>query len=345
MRILVVKLTSMGDVLHLAPALTDLQKQYPSVIVDWMVEGSFAEIPRWHPCVDRVISVSTRKWRSLNKSNVSEFFEFWTLLRKESYDVIIDAQGLMKSAVFARFAKRAKNGVRAGFSGDSIKESPAARLYTKKVKVSRDLHAVERLRLLMAGCFNYSLPMTELDYGLRVPKKNPPATNTIMLFHGTTWASKHLPQQHWRDIAVLAGEDGYKVVLAWGSEVEHLRAQWIAQDLSHVSVLPRTSLSQLASIISSVAGAIAVDTGLGHMAAAFGVPCVSVYGATDATLTGAVGKGQKHIQSAISCSPCLLKNCPKLSNDVVDPPCYISTNNNKKVSPEAIWQSLYEQIV
>lgn len=335
----------MGDVLHLAPALTDLRKQHPKVIVDWMVEGSFAEIPAWHPSVDRVIKVSTRKWRKFSRSNIAEFLAFWKELRKESYDVIIDAQGLMKSAVFSRFAKCASGGVRAGFSGDSIKESPAAKLYSKKVAVDRKLHAVDRLRVLMAGSFDYSVPQSPLDYGLRLTKKSSGDDNTIMLFHGTTWDSKHLPNQRWREIAMLAGDDGYKVKLAWGNDKERERAEWVAQDLSHVSVLPRSNLTELATIVSGIAGAIAVDTGLGHMAAAFGVPCVSVYGATDASLTGAVGQNQTHIQSQESCSPCLLKHCPKLTSEVVNPPCYAASKGNAGVSAEAIWQSLYEQIV
>ena len=345
MRILVVKLTSMGDVLHLAPALTDLRKHYPDVTVDWMVEGSFAEIPTWHPSVDRVIKVSTRKWRKFSKANCAEFLAFWRELRQESYDVIIDAQGLMKSAVFSRFAKCSTRGVRAGFSGDSIKESPAALLYSKKIVVDRQLHAVERLRALFAGSFDYSKPTSSLEYGLGLNKKIRDDSDAIMLFHGTTWDSKHLPKQLWRDIAELIGDDGYKVKLAWGNDSEYERAKWIARDLSHVSVLPRTNLTDLALTLSGVAGSIAVDTGLGHMAAAFGVPCVSVYGSTNAALTGAVGKNQMHIQSQLSCSPCLLKQCPKLNAQVLDPPCYLATNSNKKVSADAIWQSLYEQIV
>lgn len=345
MRVLVVKLTSMGDVLHLAPALTDLRQQHPNAIVDWMVEGVFSEIPTWHPSVDRVITVSTRQWRKLNKNNVLEFLAFWRLLRAERYDVIIDAQGLMKSAVFGRFAKTTKKGIRAGFSGDSIKESPAAWLYCKKVVVDRNLHAVERLRALFSGSFNYPNPQSGLDYGLQLKKKASDDRASIMLFHGTTWDSKHLPNTLWRDIARLIGDDGYQVKLAWGNEAERERAQWIAQDLPHATVLPRTNLTELAHTIKGIAGAIAVDTGLGHMAAAFGVPCVSIYGSTDARLTGAIGDNQYHIQSSLSCSPCLLKQCPKLSMSVTEPPCYGVTSGNSEISAEAIWQSLYENIV
>jgi len=296
----------MGDVLHLMPALSDLMAAQSNVVVDWMVEDSFAEIPTWHPSVDRVIKVSTRRWRSLRWQNLKEFFAFVKELRGQPYDLVIDAQGLMKSAAIARFAKLEKGGVRAGFSGRSIKES---------------------------------LSSETLNYSLKLPKslkslKSKQAQNTIMLFHGTTWATKHLPNQLWRDIADLACDDGYKVLLAWGNEAERKRANWVAELRSEITVLDRSTLTDLAHTIASIDGAIAVDTGLGHMAAALGVPCVSVYGSTN--------------------SARLLKSCPKLvSSDDVDakaaenasvPPCYIASALNPELSAAAIWKRLTKQI-
>jgi len=343
MRVLVVKLTSMGDVLHLLPALSDLKQQHPGVLVDWMVEKSFAEIPAWHPSVDRVITVSTRRWRHLKWANISEFLIFLKTLRSRRYDYVIDAQGLMKSAVFGRFAKLTKSGLRAGFSGDSIKESPAARLYTKKIVVARQQHAITRLRKLFAGCFEYSESSLDddddINYGIKLNAKSGENQNTIMLFHGTTWPSKHLPDQMWRDLADLIIEDGYQVKVCWGNEVERQRAEWIAKDRSRVQVLPKSDINGLGFELAGSTGAIAVDTGLGHMAAALSVPCVSVYGATDARLTGTAGAHQIHIQTDYPCSPCLLKQCDKLTQQVRLPPCY------QRLSAASIWQKLYEQIV
>ena len=344
MRVLVVKLTSMGDVLHLMPALSDLVAAHPKITIDWMVEDSFAEIPAWHPNVDRVISVSTRRWRKLKWQNFQQFTAFLKQLRATPYDAVIDAQGLIKSAVFARFAKLNKGGFRAGYSGSSIKESPAAKFYHRKADVARDQHAIERLRQLFSLTFDYALSSDELNYKVSLSKPVIDQSNTIMLFHGTTWATKHLPEKLWREIADLACEDGYKVKLAWGNDAERQRAEWIAQDRPDVSVLSRSSLSDLAHTISGIVGAIAVDTGLGHMAAALGVPCVSVYGSTNSALTGAVGKNQVLIQSTYSCSPCLLKECPKLSEKLLDPPCYKASEANSKLSAMAIWQTLYRQI-
>jgi len=344
MRVLVVKLTSMGDVLHLMPALSDLVAAHPSVVIDWMVEDSFAEIPSWHPSVARVIRVSTRRWRSLQLKNIREFLAFVKVLRSRPYDVVVDAQGLMKSAGLARFAKLNKGGFRAGFSGSSIKESPAAKLYHRKVEVARDQHAIDRLRHLFASTFDYEQPAGEVNYSLRLPKPSSSEADTVMLFHGTTWATKHLPEHLWAEIADLACDDGYRVKLTWGNDVERERAESIAKNRPDVSVLDRSTLTDLAQIISGIAGAIAVDTGLGHMAAALGIPCVSVYGSTDSRLTGAVGRYQTLIQSAYPCSPCMYKQCPKLTDQILEPPCYKASDANSRLSAEAIWQTLYRQI-
>ncbi len=342
MRVLVVKLTSMGDVLHLMPALTDLRQQYPELTVDWMVEDSFAQIPTWHPSVDRVIPVATRRWRKVSLANIKEFLRFWKELRSRRYDAIVDAQGLMKSAVFARFAKRAKEGKRIGFSGESIKESPAAKLYQQKVSVSRAQHAIDRLRQLMAGGFGYKLPSSKPDYSFssstRPAKLDKRALPTIFLLHGTTWATKHVPEALWRELAEAIIADGFQVALCWGSELEQSRAARIAENLSGAEVLPKSSLSDLKLKMAEAAGAIAVDTGLGHLAAAIDLPCVSLYGATDAQLTGAVGGEQQWRQSTFPCSPCLLKECPKLTQQVVEPPCY------QEFDAMEIWQALYEKI-
>lgn len=342
MKVLFVKLTSMGDVLHLMPALSDLQQHHPDVTVDWMVEDSFSELPAWHPIVNRVIPVSTRRWRKLSWSSIREFFGFLKTLRSEPYDMVIDAQGLIKSAVFARMAKCSKKGVRAGFSGESIKESPAAYLYQRRVHVSRDQHAIMRLRKLCAGAFNYQfLDDQPIDYNIqsviseRGEQQEMPA---ILLLHGTTWDTKHLPNQYWRDLADLITKDGYQAILCWGNDKEHERAKWIAGSRDAVRILPKSNLTDLAQTIASLAGVVAVDTGLGHMAAALGVPAVSLYGSTDASLTGALGDKQVHLQSTYTCSPCLLKECNKLTANIIDPPCY------QEFSAQRIWQTLKRKL-
>ena len=335
----------MGDVLHLMPALSDLYKHDSKVEVDWVVEDGFADIPAWHPAVRRVIRAGTRRWRRLNWQNIKEFRCFVKDLRSERYDVVIDAQGLMKSAGLSLFARLKPNGKRVGYCKDSIKESFASRCYTQKVTVNRDQHAILRLRQLFSLAFDYDLSAESkitrtLNYQIRLPSKASDTLNrrTIFFIHGTTWLSKHLPDQIWRDLLDLVIDDGYQVKICWGNENERQRAEWIAQQNVDVEVLPKLTLTELAKELQNAAGAISVDTGLGHLTAALNIPAVSVYGATNAALTGALGKEQIHIQTNYPCSPCMLKQCDKITNQVDQPPCYLT------LSAAEIWQTLYEKI-
>ena len=341
MKVLVIKLTSMGDLLHLFPALSDLQKHNPKLCVDWMVEDSFAEIPAWHPSVEKVISVGSRRWRSLNWKNLKEFLVFFRQLRQEKYDLVIDAQGLMKSAGFACFARLNKGGKRVGFSADSIKESPAAKFYKEKINVKRDQHAIVRLRQLFAQAFDYSYnEKSSVDYQIKLPEK--PTQNqprqSIFFLHGTTWSSKHLPDQIWRDLVGLVTDDGYQVKLSWGNDKEKKRAEWIAEKNKYAEVLPKQNLSALAKQLQDSVAVIGVDTGLGHLAAALNLPAISIYGATNAELTGALSSNQIHLQTDYPCSPCLLKKCNKITKQVMQAPCY------QTLSAADIWQPLYEKI-
>lgn len=326
----------MGDALHLLPVLTELQKQLPDIKVDWMIEESFAEIPHWHPVVDRVIPVATRRWRKIQPANISQIRTFLNTLRTTAYDVVIDAQGLMKSAVFARLARIKPGGRRIGFSGDSIKESPAAWLYKETFAVARKQHAIARLQKLFSQSFKLSECSDTLDYGLtrQLKRSDVAQPNTIIFLHGTTWPAKHLPPLQWRQLRDKAIQAGYRVLLPWGNDTELVRAKWIAQNHPNVEVLPKLSLGELKEVLSDCSAAIAVDTGLGHLAAALGVPAVSIYGATDAQLTGAMGENQIHLQTQYQCSPCLLKECDKLKNDQHDPPCYLS------LGVDSIWNRL-----
>ena len=343
-KVLIVKMTSMGDVLHALPALEDLAEHVPELSVDWMVEESFSDIPSWHPLVDRVIPVATRRWRRWSRANYGDFRAFLKSLRKVPYDYIIDAQGLMKSAAFARLARLVPGGQRIGYSGDSIKESPAAWLYSNKVAVSRDEHAVERLRLLICGAFDAQTPEIRRSYSIKTSfdtkegaQNRLIAKKSVFLFHGTTWATKHLPETLWYRIAERVLNNGYTPVLTWGNDIEHQRAQRIAEHVEGAVVLPKSSLTQLAAILCDASGAIAVDTGLGHLAAALDVPCVSIYGATDPALTGTYGRFQMQLQAEIVCAPCLSKTCSELGDGVTEPPCYAT------FAVESIWQSLVHQ--
>ena len=297
MRVLVVKMSSLGDVIHTLPALSDAASAMPGIRFDWVVEEAFAEIPSWHPAVDKVIPVALRRWRKspLESFAGPEWKKFRAALGRRQYDAVIDAQGLMKSAFVARLVRAP----RYGMDKASARESLARIFYHHKFHVPRDLHAVERIRLLFALALKYPLPLDRGDYGVRANLK-PGADKmpaSLLFFHGTARAEKLWPEEHWIELAGLVAQRSYQVWLPWGNPRERERAERIASEAGNAQVLPQLDLLGLASMLMEVDGAIAVDTGLAHLSAALDVPTVSLYGPTSTSLIGAYGRNQVHIQS------------------------------------------------
>jgi len=316
-------MSSLGDVIHTLPALTDAAHAVAGIRFDWVVEEAFAEIPAWHPAVEQVIPVAIRRWRKRPLKNFTgpEWRQARNALRRQHYDAVIDAQGLLKSAFIARLV----NATRYGMDKHSVRERLATLAYHRKIPVPREMHAVERIRLLFARALNYPLPAEPPDYGLRkcLPDKLAPAGQELppglLFFHGTARAEKLWSEDHWIELAALATQQGYTVWLPWGSDEERERAERIAghhnasyQNTHHsndrhsnarkdgqVQVLPRLDLIGLARMLLQVSGAVAVDTGLGHLSAALDVPTVSLYGPTRTALIGAYGRNQVHLQSPV----------------------------------------------
>ena len=299
MRVLVVKMSSLGDVIHTLPALTDAASAIPDICFDWVVEEAFAEIPAWHPAVDKVIPVALRRWRKTPFKSYGgpEWKKFRAALDRKQYDAVIDAQGLLKSALIARLPRAP----RYGMDKTSARESLSSIFYHQKISVPREMHAVERTRLLFSRALRYTPPTDIGDYGVRANLdtgvEKLPAS--VLFFHGTARDEKLWPEEHWIELAKLFAGRGYQAWLPWGSEEEHARAERIAEAASNAQVLPRLDLLGLAGMLMEVDGAIAVDTGLAHLSAALDVPTVSLYGPTDTTLIGAYGDNQIHIQSPI----------------------------------------------
>ena len=228
MRVLLVKTSSLGDVIHALPALTDAARAIPGITFDWVVEEGFAEIPTWHPAVGKVIPVAIRRWRKniWQTLKSGEWSRFKQSLRAEKYDLVIDAQGLVKSAWLTRYVKAPV----AGLDKDSAREPLASRFYQRRLAVARGQHAVERLRQLFAVALGYDLPKGLGDYGLDVERLvELPRTKPFVLFlHGTTWDTKHWPEVYWRDLAQRMGHLGVEVRLPWGNPAEKApsRTRW-----------------------------------------------------------------------------------------------------------------------
>lgn len=334
MKILVVKTSSLGDVLHTLPALTDAAKKYPEIRFDWVVEEAFAEIPAWHPRVDKVIPIAWRRWRKqlLQSYRSGEWQTFFSQLRATHYDRVIDAQGLMKSGLVTRLAR----GLRCGLDKHSAWEFMACLAYQKQVTVAPQQHAIDRVRQLFAAVLDYSVPDTTPDYGVLRTQfpKSVTDDNYLVFAHGTTWASKHWPESYWKNLVKIATNAGYTVCLPWGNAEEQARAQRLASVSAHAVVLPKLNLRGIAGVLAHARAVVAVDTGLGHMAAALNIPTVSLYGPTDPSLTGTRGESQQQLAAQFPCAPCLKEVCHYSSPSEVQPACF------SKLSSSLVWQQL-----
>ena len=332
MRVLIIKTSSLGDVLHTLPAVTDAVQQLPGIRFDWVVEEPFVEVPGWHAAVDEVIAVALRRWkhRPLHVLRLGEPQAAVKQLRKQRYDRIIDAQGLVKSAIISRLAR----GPRYGLDSASVREPLAARAYNQAFPVPRQQHAVQRVRQLFALALDYEMPATPADYGIRQRFSVQQRQSCLVFLHGTTWSTKHWPDEYWVELAALAVAAGLQVKIPWGNAIEKQRAGKIAAAHKEVEVLPRMQLGELAAVIAAARGVVGVDTGLVHLAAALGTPCVTLYGATDPGLIGTVGDAQLHLQASFPCAPCQQRNCSYQGAARVFPACY------GDLSPARVWQSL-----
>jgi heptosyltransferase-1 len=298
--ILFIKTSSLGDVIHHMPAVTEAQRARPDARFAWLVEEAFVPLVRLHPAVEEVIPVAWRRWRKslYAPGTLGEIVRSLGAIRARSYDEIVDSQGLMRSAVIARFAR----GRRHGYDRDSIREPVASMFYDVRHHVSRELHAVTRNRILSGLALDY-VPQGAPDYGLDRARFAKPETRYAVLLHATARASKQWPQANWISLGEGLSQRGLDLVLPWGTAEERARSESMAAALPRARVLERAPLDSVASLIAGAQLVVGVDTGLMHLAAALGVPLVAVFAGSKPSLTGPVGSGPIAVLGAEGVSP------------------------------------------
>ncbi|MCK9380283.1 MAG: lipopolysaccharide heptosyltransferase I [Sulfuritalea sp.] len=287
MRILLIKTSSLGDVVHNLPVVSDLRRRYPEAKIDWIVEEGFVDIPHLHSGLRHVIPVALRRWRGslVTRATWRQVGLFYATLRDESYDLVIDTQGLLKSALITRMAR----GKSCGYNAASAREPLAARFYDATFDVAKELHAVQRNRRLAALAAGYSIEEAP-DYGIAVAPAPTLGIRTAVLLTATSRDDKLWPEERWIAVGRGLHEQGLTCLLPAGSAAERERAKQIAQAIPGATVLPSMSLRDLAGQLAVASLVIGADTGLVHLAAALGRPTLALFCASDPGLTGVLAE-------------------------------------------------------
>ncbi|WP_426115285.1 lipopolysaccharide heptosyltransferase I [Massilia sp. PWRC2] len=284
LKILLVRVSSLGDVLHNLPMVADLRRHFPDAAIDWVVEEAYVSLVRLHPGVRRIVPFALRRWRkSLGSAATrAEIGAFWRSLRAERYDLVFDTQGLLKTGVIMGAARLAPGGRKIGLgnrSEGSGYEALSRIFHTDSIRLDPRTHAVARARLVAARALGYSVD-SAAEFGLPAVDGAPPpawmpAAPYVVFFHGTARAAKKWPSAHW--IALGRQLAPMPVLLAWGSAAEKIEAEAIAAGLPQAQVLPQLSMEEAVRLARNAALAVGVDTGLTHIAAAFVRPTVEIY--------------------------------------------------------------------
>lgn len=296
MKILIIKLTSMGDLMHALPAITEASHLISNLQFDWVVDDNFSEVPSWHPNVHKIITTNHRSWKKhiFNKTLREEVKILKETLNKNSYDLVIDMQNNLKSAYVSYLYK----GNVSGMDRSSVREFPAHWAYSKTTSISKDLHAIQRQKILLSDSLGYSPNKNEIDYGIDKLKFIEPLFKLpikfVVLVQNASWPTKLWSIENWKELILYIQNKGLVSLLPSGNHKELVRAQEIVKD-SDAHALDLMSLNELGFILDKAKFCVCSDTGLAHLSAVVGTPSITLYGPTDVNLIGTKGLNQRHI--------------------------------------------------
>ncbi len=299
LNILIIKTSSLGDVLHGLAVISDIKRNYPDSTIDWVVEEMYQKIVALNPNINRVIPVAMRSWRKqiTKKRTWEEISRSIKQIRSIQYDAVIDLQGLIKSALLLKAGK----GLKIGFDRKSVREPIASCFYDKKIFIRNDMHMVQRCRALVAKGLNYDQPAAPVNYGIRQIDVSRHKDLAVILM-GTAQQKKLWPESNWETVIRFLESKGFECNFSWGNDEEQQRCKRIISK-TRGRLVPLQPIEQLAGLMATATIVIGVDTGLLHLAATQETPLVGIYGASDPKKTGPISTGGFRITGSIAGFP------------------------------------------
>lgn len=300
-KILIIKSSSLGDIVHTLPAISDLYGWFPNAQIDWVTEEAFVTIPTWHHAIHNVIPIATRRWRHhlLRPSTYREWQHFKNNIKSKQHDLVIDAQGLLKSAFFIGRISNSEH--KHSYNSATIREPIARLFYRHGHRIDTQQHAVTRIRHLVARSCGQTANNDPAEFGIREHFDSATTeTPYLTAIHMSARSNKLWPEQHWHTLFQVLEPYNIPIKLPWYTAEEFARAHRLAQDFKYVEVTDQLTIHQTAALLAKSQGCISIDTGFSHVAAALGCRNITLYGPTDPKLIGTYGTNQTHIQSPTS---------------------------------------------
>ncbi|PLX90313.1 MAG: lipopolysaccharide heptosyltransferase I [Desulfuromonas sp.] len=320
MKILIVKMSALGDVIHALPVLRYIHQLHPEAEIDWVVEDPFAPVLAGHPDIHEILTVRTKYWRTLpTMTMLGKALKFIRRLRRDHYDVVLDLQGNSKSGLFTLMSRATK---KYGFDRRQVREWPNLLATNRRVALGEGEHHIAQRALAVARAAfpgGDSVPQAgplHVDEGARqridALFSEHMVKHPVVVFHyGTTWETKLWHVKCWQELACrLLDDHGIRPLLTWGNEVERRAAEAIhAATAGRAIIWPRGTLPELVALLAQADIVVGGDTGPIHIAAAVGTSTVSLFRVTDAERNGPAGEEHRRLQSPLPCAMCLRKQC------------------------------------